>query len=264
MQLDELRISEPSLTIAVDGLGVAYERDGRRIEVLQDISFLVGAGQFVSILGPSGCGKSTLLRVITGSLLPTAGSVRVGTRTPQGARERQLIGVVFQNAVMLPWLNLQDNVAFLLEAQGVGRRERIALAGKYIELVGLSGFEHHMPWELSGGMEQRASIARALAFRPSVLLMDEPFGAVDVMTRDRLAFDLLDIWRETQKTVLFVTHSVHEAVLLSDVVIVMSACPGRIRAVREIRLPRPRTREVRSRPEFHQHLEELMRDVEAL
>jgi NitT/TauT family transport system ATP-binding protein len=264
MQLDELRMSESSLTIAVDGLSVAYERDGRRIEVLQDISFSIGAGQFVSILGPSGCGKSTLLRVITGSLLPTAGSVRVGSRTPQGAREQQLIGVVFQNAVMLPWLNLQDNVAFLLEARGVGRRERIALAGKYIELVGLSGFEHHMPWELSGGMEQRASIARALAFRPSVLLMDEPFGAVDVMTRDRLAFDLLDIWRETQKTVLFVTHSVHEAVLLSDVVIVMSARPGRIRAVREIRLPRPRTREARRQPEFHEHLEELMRDVEAL
>jgi len=264
MQLDELGVPEPSLAVAIDGVSVAYERNGRRVEALQDITFSIRPGQFVSILGPSGCGKSTLLKVVSGSLTPTAGRVLIGSQTPEAARDRQLIGVVFQSPVLLPWLNLQDNVALLLEAKGVKRGERMALAEQYIRLVGLCGFERHMPRELSGGMEQRASIARALAFGPSVLLMDEPFGAVDVMTRDRLGFDLLDIWRQTQKTVLFVTHSVHEAVLLSDVVIVMSARPGRVHAVREIRLSRPRTREVRLQPAFHEHLEELMRDVEAL
>jgi NitT/TauT family transport system ATP-binding protein len=264
MRADECPVRAPSSAISVDGVSVAFERNGRRVAALEDITFSIGAGQFVSILGPSGCGKSTLLKVISGALTPTAGRVRVGEQTPEAAREQQLIGVVFQNPVLLPWRDLQDNVAFLLEAKGMKRRERMALAEQYIALVGLSGFERHMPSELSGGMEQRVSIARALAFEPSILLMDEPFGAVDVMTRDRLAFDLLDIWRETQKTVLFVTHSVHEAVLLSDLVIVVSARPGRVWVVREIRLPRPRTREVRHQAAFHEHLQELMRDVEAL
>ncbi|GAB4183355.1 MAG: ABC transporter ATP-binding protein [Thalassobaculales bacterium] len=233
------------------------------VEALRDISFSVGSHRFVSILGPSGCGKSTLLRLLAGFLKPTSGSIRVAGTDPESARNDGLLGVVFQTPVLLPWLNVLDNAAFLLELQGLPKAEREAAAMGFIEMVGLKGFERHMPYQLSGGMQQRASIARALAFKPAVLLMDEPFGALDALTRDRMAFDLLDIWKRDQKTVLFVTHSVQEAVLLSDEVIVMSSRPGTIRSIRPIELGRPRTKSQRHDREFVEYCREIFEHLDA-
>jgi len=250
-----LSFSGVSLTY---GAGTANE-----VQALKDITFDVPAGQFVSILGPSGCGKSTLLRLVAGFMQPTAGAVSVGSVDPVNARENGLLGVVFQQPVLLPWRNVLDNVSFLLELQRVPKAKREEKAKTYIDLVGLKGFERHMPHQLSGGMQQRASIARALAFGPSVLLMDEPFGALDALTRDRMAFDLLDIWKRDQKTVLFVTHSVQEAVFLSDIVVVMTSRPGCVRMIRPIDLGRPRDKDMRLGPEFIQHCKVLLNELEA-
>jgi NitT/TauT family transport system ATP-binding protein len=252
---DAISFSGVSLTY---GAGSAAE-----LQALKDITFDVPAGQFVSILGPSGCGKSTLLRLVAGFMQPTAGSVKVGSVDPINARENGLLGVVFQQPVLLPWRSVLDNVSFLLELRHEPKAKREEIAKNYIDLVGLKGFEKHMPHQLSGGMQQRASIARALAFGPSVLLMDEPFGALDALTRDRMAFDLLDIWKRDQKTVLFVTHSVQEAVFLSDIVVVMTSRPGFVRMIRPIDLGRPRDKGHRLSPEFLEHCKVLLTELEA-
>jgi NitT/TauT family transport system ATP-binding protein len=250
--------------IALDGVRFTYGQPGtsRSVEALRDVSFTVDRRQFVSIVGLSGCGKSTLLKLVSGLLTATAGTVQVAGQTPAEARRRQSFGFVFQSPVLLPWRNALENVAMLLEVQGVPKAERHEVAHTYLELVGLAGFERHHPRELSGGMQQRVSIARALTLDPEILLMDEPFGALDAITRDRMAFELLEISQRSQKSVLFVTHSVSEAVLLSDVVVVLTPRPGRVQVIRAIDMPRPRTRETRMTSEFTTHVHQLLRDLE--
>jgi NitT/TauT family transport system ATP-binding protein len=250
--------------ISFAGVGLTYGSGTEaQVEALKDISFSIAPRQFVSILGPSGCGKSTLLRLLAGFMKPTNGKVTVGGVDPENARTNGLLGVVFQTPVLLHWRNVLENVAFLLELQHVPKKTREEKAKHHIDLVGLKGFERHMPYQLSGGMQQRASIARALAFGPSVMLMDEPFGALDALTRDRMAFDLLEIWKRDRKTVVFVTHSVQEAVFLSDFVVVMTPRPGRIRVIRPIDLGRPRTKDHRLQMEFVEHCRALLNELEA-
>ncbi len=234
----------------------------RAVEALKGIGFDVGEGQFASILGPSGCGKSTLLKIVADLLPPSSGTVSVFGGGPHEARQERSFGFVFQTPVLLPWRTALENVAILLEVQGVPRPARLATARQYLELVGLAGFEAFRPGELSGGMQQRVSIARALSLDPRILLMDEPFGALDAITRDRMGFELLRIWERARKTVLFVTHSISEAVLLSDVVITFTVRPGRVRAVHPIDLPRPRTQETRLSQRFIDYTRILLHELE--
>jgi NitT/TauT family transport system ATP-binding protein len=212
---------------------------GRHL-ALTDITITVADGQFVSIVGPSGCGKSTLLYVVGGFVLPTTGLVRVMGKPVSGPGPDR--GPVFQEFALFPWKTVLGNVIYGLVQQGVPKREAQERARALIELVHLKGYEHFYPKELSGGMKQRVAIARTLAYRPSILLMDEPFGALDAHTRTRLQNELLEIWERDRKTVMFVTHSVDEAVFLSDRVFVMTHSPGRIKSIVDIELPRPRRR----------------------
>ena len=212
---------------------------GRHL-ALTDITITVANGQFVSIVGPSGCGKSTLLYVVGGFVLPTTGLVRVMGKPVSGPGPDR--GPVFQEFALFPWKTVLGNVIYGLVQQGVAKRAAQERARALIELVHLKGYEHFYPKELSGGMKQRVAIARTLAYRPSILLMDEPFGALDAHTRTRLQNELLEIWERDRKTVMFVTHSVDEAVFLSDRVFVMTRSPGRIKSIVDIELPRPRRR----------------------
>lgn len=250
--------------IEVDGVGLTYGAEGsaRRVEALRDVGFTVGEGRFVSIIGASGCGKSTLLKIVADLLPPSSGRVSVFGGDAHTARERRSFGFVFQTPLLFPWRTSLDNVALMLEIQGLSRTERRERARQFLDLVGLSGFEDHRPGELSGGMQQRVAIARALSFDPRILLMDEPFGALDAITRDRMAFELLRIWQRTRKTVLLVTHSIPEAVLLSDTVITFTPRPGRVRSVHPIDLPRPRTQETRLSPGFIEYSRVLLKELE--
>ena len=240
-----------------------YASGSRSVDALSNITFDVKPRQFLSIVGPSGCGKSTLLRMLAGFLTPTSGEVTINGVSPAQARAQGLLSIVFQQPVLLPWRDVLSNVAFLLELQGMPRAEREERARSYIELAGLTGFERHRPDQLSGGMQQRASIARALAFNPSILLMDEPFGALDAITRDRMAFDLLRICKSAQKTVVFITHSVQEAVLLSDFVIVMTPRPGRIHQMHLVEIDRPRGKEHMLQPGFIALTRRLIEDLQS-
>jgi NitT/TauT family transport system ATP-binding protein len=231
--------------ISVAEVGKAFGTDGAAVERL---SFEVGADQFVTLVGPSGCGKSTTLRMIAGLIAPTAGRVAIRGRPVTGPIRD--VGMVFQSPVLLPWRSTLANVLFTAEMAGAGSRAYRARALDLIRLAGLAGFEQRYPHELSGGMQQRAAICRALLLAPSLLLMDEPFGALDVMTREKLGFELQRIWAATRTTVLFVTHSITEAVLLSDTVVVMTARPGTARAIVPIDLPRPRDAKTLSDPRF--------------
>ncbi len=235
-----------------ENVSVTYQVAGQRTEVeaLKDISVKVEEGSFTSLIGPSGCGKSTLLRVAADLVAPTGGHVTVEGRPPSDARRARRIGFVFQEPALLDWRNVLENVALPLELQGTVRREREAEARRLLTLVGLEGFETVWPSQLSGGMRQRASIARALSTAPHVMLMDEPFGALDQITRDRMNLELVRIFEETGITVVFVTHSIREAVFLSDRVVVMTPRPGRIARTIEIDLERPRTLAVRDSPGF--------------
>jgi len=250
--------------IEVDRVGLTYGAEGsaRRVEALRDVGFTVGEGQFVSIIGPSGCGKSTLLKSVADLLPPSSGRVTVFDGDAHTARAGRSFGFVFQTPLLFPWRTSLDNVALMLEVQGFGRAERRERARRYLDLVGLSGFEAYRPGELSGGMQQRVSIARALSFDPRILLMDEPFGSLDAITRDRMGVELLRIWERTRKTVLLVTHSIQEAVLLSDTVISFTPRPGRVRAVHSIDLPRPRTQETRLSPGFIEYSRILLKELE--
>jgi NitT/TauT family transport system ATP-binding protein len=218
-----------------------FEVAGSTTVALQDIDLRIGNQEFVSLIGPSGCGKSTLLRLIADLTAPSAGEVSVNDKPARRARLDRDYGMVFQAPVLFDWRTIDENVQLPLEVMGMPRRERQRRSAEMLALVELSDFDRHHPWQLSGGMQQRAAIARALAFEPKLLLMDEPFGALDEMTRERMNDELLRIWERTGTTVVFVTHSIPEAVFLSSRVVVMSARPGRITHTIEIDLPRPRT-----------------------
>jgi NitT/TauT family transport system ATP-binding protein len=228
-----------------------------RVAALSNIQLEIQRGEFVSLLGPSGCGKSTLLRLIGDLITPSSGAVLVNGKSAPEARRRRDYGMVFQQATLYDWRNVSRNVQLPLEIMNYSREKREARAREMLKLVQLEGFEKHYPWQLSGGMQQRVAIARALAFEPSILLMDEPFGALDEMTRERMQMEVLRIWRETRTTVVFVTHSIPEAVFLSTRVVVMSARPGRITGVIEIDLPQPRGVDTREDPRFFEKITEV-------
>jgi len=229
--------------------GVSKEFKGGTV-ALQDIDLAIEQGEFISLIGPSGCGKSTLLRIIGDLIEPTGGSVTVNGKSARRAREDHDYGIVFQDAVLYNWRTVAKNVALPLELAGWDRDKRRRRVEEMLDLVELRGFGEHHPWQLSGGMQQRVSIARALSFEPSLLLMDEPFGALDEMTRERLNAELLRIWQASGSTVVFVTHSIPEAVFLSTRVVVMSPRPGRISKVIPIDLQQPRTAATREEPRF--------------
>jgi len=228
--------------IAIERLSKTYDSGGGTVTALHDVSLSIAPGEFISLIGPSGCGKSTLMRLIGDLDQPSAGSIQVKGKPPRQARLDRDYGIVFQSPVLYDWRTVHKNVELPLEVMGRSRAERHERAQAMLDLVGLQDFGESYPWQLSGGMQQRVSIARALSFSPSILLMDEPFGALDEITRERMQAELLLIWGDagTDTTVIFVTHSIPEAVFLSDRVVVMSPRPGRIERVVDIDLPRPR------------------------
>ena len=223
-------------------------RDGDEILALEDVSLCIGRNEFVTLVGPSGCGKSTLLRIVAGLILPTGGVARIDGQAIQAPRDET--GMVFQSPTLLPWASVLDNVLFPLRMMGRMGRDSAERARSLIRLVGLEGFEHKSPRELSGGMQQRVAICRALIHEPEVLLMDEPFGALDALTREEMTLELLRIWETQPKTIIFVTHSIPEAVLLADRVVVMSARPGRVAEIIDVPLARPRSFDSEGQAEF--------------
>jgi NitT/TauT family transport system ATP-binding protein len=230
-----------SRDVNVDQVSMVFYGRGEPIIALEKVEMHVPAGRFAAIIGPSGCGKSTLLRLAADVMQPFAGSITLGRETPRAARHDHALGFVFQSPTLLPWRTVRQNVELPLEILGRKSARRSASSSlELIELVGLKGFENALPHELSGGMQQRAAIARALVLRPDVLLLDEPFGALDEITRQRMNLELLRIWAESGTTALLVTHSIAEAVFMSDQVHIMSPRPGRITAVIDVPLPRPR------------------------
>ncbi|MCQ3802756.1 MAG: ABC transporter ATP-binding protein [bacterium] len=239
--------------IVLDSVGVTFGGDNP-VVALEEVSLEIPAGEFLAIVGPSGCGKSTLLRVVCGLLKPTVGTVSVHGKTPEQARRDVEFGFVFQNPVLFPWLRALDNV--LLPDKILGERSPTHgpltenLARRLMRDVGLAGFEEHYPAQMSGGMQSRVALARVLIYEASTLLMDEPFGALDEFTRDRLNMQLLDVWAKAQTTVLFVTHSIQEAIFLADRVVVLSPRPGRIARVATVPFKRPRPLELRYEPAF--------------
>jgi NitT/TauT family transport system ATP-binding protein len=237
----------PANVVEIGGVTKAF-RTG--VTALQDIALEIKAGEFVSLIGPSGCGKSTLLRIVGDLIQPSSGSVVVNGKSAHQARLDHDYGIVFQDAVLYDWRTVARNVSLPLEMLRWERARRRARVAEMLELVELTGFESSRPWQLSGGMQQRVSIARALSFDPALLLMDEPFGALDEMTRERLNMELLRIWERAGSTIVFVTHSIPEAVFLSTRVVVMSARPGRIAGIVDVDLKQPRTTETREDPRF--------------
>jgi len=232
------------------GVSLKFQTDDGEIEALANVNLAVAAGEFVSFIGPSGCGKTTLLRVIADLEQPTDGTLMVNGVPPHEARLKRQYGYVFQAPALYPWRTVERNVTLPLEVMGVAKDERRRRAREQLELVNLAGFARKFPWQLSGGMQQRVSIARALSFDPALLLMDEPFGALDEIVRDHLNEQLLRLWDKTGKTVLFVTHSLPEAVFLSTRIVVMSPRPGRVVDVISCEFPHDRTLEIRETPEF--------------
>ena len=232
--------------VRMRGVGRVFTTDDRATTTaLKDIDLEIGRGEFVSLIGPSGCGKSTLLRIVGDLIAPSSGEVLVNEKTAVRARQDRDYGMVFQAPVLFEWRTVEDNVKLPLEVMGHDAARRTARVREMLDLVELADFSGHRPWQLSGGMQQRVAIARALAFEPSILLMDEPFGALDEMTRERMNQEVQRIWQQTGITILFVTHSIPEAVFLSSRVVVMSARPGQITHVIDIDLPRPRTDDTR-------------------
>jgi NitT/TauT family transport system ATP-binding protein len=249
-----------SAGLRLEGVSKSFTRAGDAIQVLQDINLEVRSGEFVALVGASGCGKTTLLRIIDGLTEADAGTIFLDGRAISGpGRDR---GFVFQSDSLLPWRSVRDNVAFGLKVQGVRTAEARARSAALIRLVGLSGFDGHFPHELSGGMRQRVNLARALAIDPAVLLMDEPFAALDAQTRELMQRELLRIWNADRKTVLFVTHQIDEAVYLADRVVVMTARPGRISEVIDVELERPRDLAIKRTPQFAAYLDRIWRRIE--
>ena len=234
---------------------VYHTREGVDLVALDDVSFSIEEGEFVTVVGPSGCGKSTLLKILTGILPKTSGDVRLRESPVEGPRTD--IGIVFQAPVLLPWRTVMKNIMIPAEIQRLDTTVYAQRAIELLDLVGLRGFEAKFPFELSGGMQQRVGIGRALICDPAILLMDEPFGALDAMTRERMNLELLRIWRESKKTIMFVTHSIPESVLLADRVIVLTCRPGTVTRIVNINLPRPRTLDMFSTPEFGAYTSEI-------
>jgi NitT/TauT family transport system ATP-binding protein len=250
-------MASASPIVSIQNVSKLFGGSAGRTHALSQVSLDIEPGEFVSLLGPSGCGKSTLLRLVADLIEPSEGRITIKGKTPRQARQDREYGIVFQSPVLYDWRSVLRNVQLPLEVMKVAPAERDIRAREMLALVGLKDFERHYPWQLSGGMQQRVSIARALSFKPSILLMDEPFGALDELTRERMNTELLNIWSKTDTTVIFVTHSIAEAVFLSSRVVVMSPRPGRIEKIVSIDLPRPRNFETREQPRFF----ELITDV---
>ena len=234
--------------IEFDRVAKTYEARDGPVESLRSMSFDIKDGEFMAIVGPSGCGKSTLLKMVAGLLPLSAGEIRLDGSAVKGPPDN--VGIVFQSAVLLAWRSVLDNIMLQIEMRHLSRSVHLPKARELLALTGLADFANKYPWQLSGGMQQRASICRALVHDPAVLLMDEPFGALDAMTREKMNVELQRIWSETKKTVLFITHSIPEAVFLADRVLVMSERPGTIAAIYDVDLPRPRSLRVMSDPDF--------------
>jgi len=253
--------TDESLGLAARSVAKRFYSKGGDVLALENVMLSARKGNFVSLIGPTGCGKSTMLRIFADLIPPTSGEVRINGKEVGLARKDRDFSVVFQSPNLLPWRNVLKNVCLPLEVMGEGRKERKARAKRILEVVGLSSFERHQPWQLSGGMQQKVALARALVMNPSVLLMDEPFGALDEITRDRMNLELMSIWQKFETTVLFITHSIPEAVFLSSHVVVMSARPGRTVAALSIDLPYPRTQETRSDPRFFEFVNTLRKHL---
>ncbi len=248
-------MSDRAAAVRIEGVSKTFASGGTT--ALQDIDLELLPGEFISLIGPSGCGKSTLLRVIGDLIRPSTGAVLVGGKSAHQARLDRDYGMVFQDAVLYDWRTVAKNIALPLELSGWSRRRRAERVKEMVDLVELGGFEGHHPWQLSGGMQMRVAIARALSFDPKLLLMDEPFGALDEMTRERLNLELLRIWEASGSTIVFVTHSIGEAVFLSTRVVVMSARPGRVAGLVPIDLPQPRTADTREEPRYFELVTEV-------
>jgi NitT/TauT family transport system ATP-binding protein len=255
-------VNRDASVVSIKGLSKVFGKGG--VSALQGIDLQVERGEFVSLIGPSGCGKSTLLRIIGDIIEPTDGEVTVNGKPARRARLDRDYGIVFQAPVLYDWRTVVKNIALPLEMLGWDRARRAERVRDMVELVELSGFEKHHPWQLSGGMQQRVSIARALSFSPALLLMDEPFGALDEMTRERLNLELLRIWTETGSTVIFVTHSISEAVFLSTRVVVMSPRPGRVASIVPVDLPQPRTAASREEPRVFELVTQVRESLHAV
>jgi NitT/TauT family transport system ATP-binding protein len=253
--------------IALEHISKTFETGVGQVHAVADVSLSVRPGEFVSLLGPSGCGKSTLLRVIAGLTPPTVGEVRIAGARPADAQREKRVGMVFQQAALMPWRTVVSNVSLPLEVNRRGTSRSKHAISDLLTLVGLAEFGAAYPHQLSGGMQQRVAIARALIFDPDILLMDEPFGALDEITRDQMRYELLRIWSAARKTVVFVTHSIAEAIILSDRIAVMSARPGKVREILDVNLPRPRDERLEMSPEFlalAEHLKHLLRPSSAV
>jgi len=236
--------------IKLEQIEMRYQTDTADVLALHQVSLDIAKGEFVSLLGPSGCGKTTLLRLMADLIEPTGGNITVAGKSAREARLAQKYGIVFQSPVLYDWRKVKDNITLPLELLGTKKSVREEKALELLELVGLQGFADKYPWQLSGGMQQRVAIARALSMEPEILLMDEPFSALDEFTRERLNEELLSVWSKVQNTIVFVTHSIPESIFLSDRVFVLSPHPGRLSSVVDIPLPRPRTAEMRNSPQF--------------
>jgi NitT/TauT family transport system ATP-binding protein len=239
------------LALEATGVRKSYSKDGRTLAVLDVERFAVRDGEFVTIIGPSGCGKSTLLHIMGGFIPAEAGTIEVHGRRVSGPGPDR--GMMFQEFALFPWKTVEGNVAWGLEVQGLGKPQIADTVNAYLEMIGLTEFRNHYPAELSGGMKQRVALARVLAFNPEVLLMDEPFGALDAQTRETMQEEVTRLWERTRKTIVFVTHDIEEAVFLGDRVVVLSARPGRIREEIRIELPRPRSLEIKKSSQCHEY-----------
>lgn len=253
---------EEMVEIEIKNVSMHYQTGTSEVVALKDVTVDIKKGEFISLLGPSGCGKTTLLRIMADLIQPTKGTVKISGSSAKEARLAQKYGIVFQSPVLYDWRKVKKNITLPLEIMKVNKKEQEERANRLLELVGLSKFKDKYPWQLSGGMQQRVAIARALAMEPEILLMDEPFSALDEFSRERLNEELLSIWSKVGNTVVFVTHSIPEAVFLSDRVFVLSPHPGRLSKIVEIPLPRPRTAEMRESPEFYKLITEIRNSFE--
>lgn len=252
------------IEISLNNVSKVYHTNKSEIVALNDVTLNIEKGEFVSLVGPSGCGKTTLLRMIADLIEPSSGKIEIEHMSPKDARMQRKYGMVFQSPVLYEWRTIRKNVELPLEIMKVNKEDRMVRAEKMLELVGLSKFAGHYPHELSGGMQQRVGIARALAIKPEILLMDEPFSALDEFTKEKLHEDLLRIWNKTNKTIIFVTHNIAEAVFLSDKICVLSPSPGRLSRVVDINLSRPRTNAIKTSKEFNDLVEEVRNSFEGI